>query len=66
MFRHVSALTAGHLQGARKLACAAYSKMLNELPEDGQQLMPKHVTALINKKENVRNELVLNFHMYVT
>jgi hypothetical protein len=50
MFRHVSALTAGHLQGAQKLACAAYGKMLNELPEDGQQLMPKHVTALTKKK----------------
>jgi hypothetical protein len=50
MFRHVSALTAGHLQVARMLACAAYGKMLNELHEDGQQLMPKHFAALINKQ----------------
>ena len=50
MLWHVLTSTAGHLQGARNfMACAAFAEILNELPEDSQQLRPKHVGALINK-----------------
>jgi len=49
MLRYVSALTVGHLQGARNLTCAAYAKLHNDLPEDDQQLKPKHAGAFINK-----------------
>jgi hypothetical protein len=46
------------------MACAAFAEILNELPEDSQQLRPKHVGALINRYKVLSYKLVLNF-MYV-
>jgi len=54
LLRHVSASVLGHLQGARKFfdMCGVHKLLMSKLPEDVQELRPKHVGAIINKQKH--------------
>ena len=77
MLRHFSGLALCHLQGSRFVAYAAcastYTAVILQLkhrlhmlksyyiPEESQQLKPKHVGALINPQITLCGKFVLNF-----
>ena len=62
---HVSALAFDHLQGSHKILPITHThisftcRRTFEIPEDGRDLAPKHVAAIIYKKDNGATRYIL-------
>ena len=64
--RNVNYFDIGHARWSKSITKTQLSTCYktNELPEDGLQLRPKHVGALINKQKTFCNKLALNLVYY--